>query len=55
MDITLRDGRAHLVVEPGTPPVYRYDPTRPENRLARLMVDGALQRGGGTERPLGGA
>lgn len=44
---TLRDGRAHLVVEPGAPPVYRYDPTRPENRLARLTVDGALQRDAG--------
>ncbi len=47
VDLTLRDGRAHLVVEPGTPPVYRYDPTRPENRLARLLVDGALQRASG--------
>ena len=45
--VTLRDGRAHLVVEPGTPPIYRYDPTRPENRLARLTVDGALQRAAG--------
>ncbi|MCY4027296.1 MAG: ABC transporter permease [Acidobacteria bacterium] len=44
---TLRDGRAHLVVEPGTPPAYRYDPTRPESRLARLTVDGALQRAAG--------
>ena len=45
--VTLRDGRADLVVEPGTPPVYHYDPTRPENRLARLTVDGALQRAAG--------
>ena len=47
MRFALRDGRAHLVVEPGAPPVYRYDPTRPENRLARLTVDEALQRAAG--------
>ena len=39
----LRDGRAHLVVVPGTPPTYRYDPARPESRLTRLLVDRALQ------------
>ena len=39
----LRDGRAHLVVVPGAPPTYQYDPTRPESRLARLLVDEALQ------------
>lgn len=38
----LRDGRAHLVVVPGSPPTYRYDPVRPESRLARLLVDRAL-------------
>lgn len=45
--VTLRDGRAHLVVVPGAPPTYRYDPTRPESRLARLLVDQALQRSAG--------
>ena len=44
---TLRDGRAHLVVAPGTPPAYRYDPTRPESRLARLVVDDVLQGAAG--------
>ena len=38
----LRDGRAHLVVVSGSPPTYRYDPVRPESRLARLLVDRAL-------------
>ena len=38
----LRDDRAHLVVVPGSPPTYRYDPVRPESRLARLLVDRAL-------------
>ncbi len=38
----LRDGRAHLVVVPGSPPTYRYDPVRPESRLTRLLVDQAL-------------
>ena len=46
-DIALRDGDAHLVVIPGRPPTYRYDPTRPESRLARLVVDAVLQRAAG--------
>lgn len=29
--------------------VYRYDPTRPDSRVARLVVDDALQRGMGRE------
>jgi len=29
--------------------VYRYDPTRPDSRVARLIVDDALQRGMGRE------
>ena len=29
--------------------VYRYDPTRPESRVARLVLDDALQRGMGRE------
>ena len=41
---TLRDGEAHLVVIPGNPPTYRYDPARPESRLARLLVDQALMK-----------
>jgi ABC-type multidrug transport system permease subunit len=36
-----------IVVLPGTPPAYRFDPTRPESRLARLVVDDVLQRAAG--------
>jgi len=43
----LRNGGVHLVVEPGDPPAYRYDATRPETRLARLAADAALQRASG--------
>ena len=43
----LRDGLAHVVVVPGDPPTYRYDPTRPESRLARQTVDDLLQRAAG--------
>lgn len=43
----LRDGRLEVIVVPGDPPTYRYDPTRPESRLARLVVDEALQRAAG--------
>jgi ABC-type multidrug transport system permease subunit len=39
----LRNGSLHLVIVPGQPPTYRFDPTRPETRLARLAADQALQ------------
>ena len=45
----LRDGLAHVVVRPGDPPTYRYDPTRPESRLARQTVDDLLQRAAGRQ------
>jgi ABC-type polysaccharide/polyol phosphate export permease len=47
VEISLRDGVVDLVVRPGTPPVYRFDPDRPESRTARLLVDEALQRAAG--------
>jgi ABC-type multidrug transport system permease subunit len=47
VDAALRDGVVHLVVVGWSPPVYRYDPTRAESRLARLAVEDALQRAGG--------
>lgn len=47
----LRDGDVHLVVAPGDPPTYRFDPTRAESRLARLAVDAALQRAAGRADP----
>lgn len=43
----LRDGLAHVVVVATDPPTYRYDPTRPESRLARQTVDDLLQRAAG--------
>lgn len=47
----LRDGEVHLVVVPGTPPTYRFDPSRVESRLARLAVDEALKRAAGRTDP----
>ncbi|MPZ20427.1 MAG: ABC transporter permease subunit [Luteitalea sp.] len=46
-EIALRKGSIQVLVVPGTPPVYRFDPTRPESQLARLAVDEALQRAAG--------
>ena len=43
----LARGRVVLIVSPGEPPSYIYDPTQPENRAARLAVDAALQRAAG--------
>ncbi|MFN0149425.1 MAG: ABC transporter permease [bacterium] len=43
----LRTGDVSVLVVPGDPPAYRFDPARPESRLARLAVDGALQRAAG--------
>jgi len=47
----LRNGDVALVVSPAAPasgpPRYRFDPTRPESRVARMVVDNALQRAAG--------
>ena len=44
----LRSGKASIVVKPiGDSFEYRFDPTRPESRAARLLVDDVLQRGKG--------
>lgn len=43
----LRTGRVSVVVEPGVRPVLRFDPTRPESRLAHLVVDDLLERAAG--------
>ena len=44
----LRSGKVSLVVNPQNDSIrYRFDPTRPESRAARLQVDDALQRGKG--------
>ena len=47
LDRAVRDGRAPVVVVPGTPPAYRYDAARAESQVARLAVDRALQRAAG--------
>jgi len=43
----LRSGKVVLVVVPGNPRTYRYDDTRPQARLARLLVDDRMQRAEG--------
>lgn len=47
VDRAIRDGRAPVVVVPGTPPTYRFDEARAESQAARLAVDRALQRAAG--------
>jgi len=47
----LRAGKIVLVVVPEEPRTYRYDETRPEARLARLLVDDRLQRAEGRTDP----
>jgi ABC-2 type transport system permease protein len=50
----LRTGSAAIVVVPdsGGGVAYRFDPERPESRIARLQVDDALQRGAGRSDPV---
>ncbi len=48
----LRTGKVSLVVEPDRPRTYQFDPTRPESRLARAVVDDALQRADGRVDPV---
>lgn len=43
----LRRGKIVLLVEGEGSPVYRFDPTNPESRTARVEVDNALQAAGG--------
>ncbi len=47
----LRTGKVSIVVVPGAPRTYEYDPTRPESRLARAVVDDVLQRADGRTDP----
>jgi ABC-type multidrug transport system permease subunit len=47
----LREGEVHILVVPGSPPTYRFDPGREESRIARLVVDDALQRAAGRTDP----
>ena len=48
----LRRGKISLLVDGSAQLVYRFDPTRPESRAARLEVDDALQRGAGRRNAL---
>src|SRR3970040_709960 len=48
----LRAGRAAILLIPGDPVTFRYDPTRPESELARVRVNAALQRAAGRIDPL---
>src|ERR1043165_320014 len=44
----LRSGKVSIVVKPENDSfAYRFDPTRPESRTARLLVDDVLQKGKG--------
>jgi len=43
----LRKGNISLLVEEGATPVYRFDPTRPDSRTARVEADNALQAAAG--------
>jgi ABC-type multidrug transport system permease subunit len=43
----LRTGKISLLVEAGTPVVFRFDETRPDSRIARLEADNALQQAAG--------
>lgn len=48
-------GRVAIVVWPGdspTAPVYQYDDTRPDARIAALVVNDAIQRGAGRADPV---
>ena len=47
----LREGDVHVIVRPGDPPTYRFDPDRGESRVARLVVDNVLKRAGGRREP----
>lgn len=47
----LRTGRVAVVVVPGSPLVYRFDPARDESRVARLAADAAIQRAAGRSDP----
>jgi ABC-2 type transport system permease protein len=46
-DVALRNGAIHLLVVPGTPLTYELDPSRPESRVGRFVVDEALQASAG--------
>jgi ABC transporter DrrB family efflux protein len=48
----LRVGRISLLVETGGPVLFRFDPTRPDSRMARMEAADALQRAAGRIDPV---
>ena len=51
-DVALRNGAIHLLVVPGAPVTYELDPSRPESRVSRFVVDDVLQAGAGRRAAL---
>ncbi|HET9555369.1 MAG TPA: ABC transporter permease [Anaeromyxobacteraceae bacterium] len=49
----LRTGKVAVVVEPGDPPTLRFDPTRPESRLAHEVAGDLLERAAGRKDVVG--
>jgi ABC-type multidrug transport system permease subunit len=47
----IREGEVHVIVIATDPPTYRFDPSRDESRIARLVVDAALKRAAGRHEP----
>lgn len=47
----IREGDVQAIVIPTEPPTYKFDPARDESRVARLVVDEALQRADGRPDP----
>ena len=43
----LRTGKISLLIESGSPAVFRFDETRPDSRIARLEADNVLQQAAG--------
>jgi ABC-type multidrug transport system permease subunit len=48
----LRAGRAAILLIPGDPVTFRFDPTRPESEVARVRVNAAVQRAAGRIDPI---
>ena len=51
-DRMLASGRAEVLVVPGSPVTYRFDPSRSESHLARAHTDQALQSAAGRADPV---
>lgn len=51
--LALRRGKISLLVEGDDAPLYRFDPTRPDSRAARIEADDALQTAAGRRNVFG--